>query len=119
MRFNNIDFEQLKNNIDCVSAKEAMKDVIRKTPLINSEKLSDTYGNDIYLKPECLQKTGSFKIRGAYNKMRKLSDEEKNRGVICASAGNHAQGVGFSAKKLGIKAPIVIPETTPLIKVWS
>lgn len=117
MRFNNIDFEQLKNNIDCVSAKEAMKDVIRKTPLINSEKLSDTYGNDIYLKPECLQKTGSFKIRGAYNKMRKLSDEEKNRGVICASAGNHAQGVGFSAKKLGIKATIVMPETTPLIKV--
>ena len=117
MRFNNIDFEQLKNNIDCVSAKEAMKDVIRKTPLINSEKLSDTYGNDIYLKPECLQKTGSFKIRGAYNKIRKLSDEEKNRGVICASAGNHAQGVGFSAKKLGIKATIVMPETTPLIKV--
>ena len=117
MKYNNIDFEQLKNSIDCASARVAMQDVIRKTPLIHSEKLSETYGNEIYLKPECLQKTGSFKIRGAYNKMRKLSEEEKSRGVICASAGNHAQGVAFSAKKLGIKATIVMPETSPLIKV--
>jgi hypothetical protein len=117
MKYNNIDFEQLKNSTDCASARVAMQDVIRKTPLIHSEKLSETYGNEIYLKPECLQKTGSFKIRGAYNKMRKLSEEEKSRGVICASAGNHAQGVAFSAKKLGIKATIVMPETSPLIKV--
>ena len=110
MKYNNIDFEQLKNSIDCASARMAMQDVIRKTPLIHSEKLSETYGNEIYLKPECLQKTGSFKIRGAYNKMRKLSEEEKSRGVICASAGNHAQGVAFSAKKLGIKATIVMPQ---------
>ena len=65
MKYNNIDFEQLKNSIDSAAARVAMQDVIRKTPLLHSEKLSDTYGNEIYLKPECLQKTGSLKKKKA------------------------------------------------------
>ncbi|MDD2351771.1 MAG: threonine ammonia-lyase, partial [Synergistaceae bacterium] len=78
---------------------------------------SKEYGNRVFLKPENFQVTGSFKIRGAYYKISKLSDEEKSRGVIAASAGNHAQGVGYAAQMLGVKATIVMPETTPIIKV--
>src|SRR5699024_5406716 len=82
-----------------------------------SDVFSDESGNRVYLKPENLQRTGSFKIRGAYNKITKLSDEEKSKGVIASSAGNHAQGVAYAAQKLGIKAVIVMPKHTPLIKV--
>ena len=117
MSFNQFDFEQNMSRLDFESASYNMKDVLKPTPLIHSEIFSEQYKNEIYLKPECLQKTGSFKIRGAYNKIRKLSDKEKSKGVICSSAGNHAQGVAYSAQKLGIKATIVMPQTSPLIKV--
>jgi len=98
-------------------AKEQLKEVILETPLIYSPAFSEEYSNQVYLKPENLQKTGAFKIRGAYNKIAGLSDEEKANGLICSSAGNHAQGVAYAAKALGVEATIVMPKTTPLIKV--
>ena len=100
-----------------MEARERLGTIIEKTKLIHSTVFSEESGNDIYIKPENLQKTGSFKIRGAYNRIAKLTEEEKSRGVIAASAGNHAQGVAFGAQKLGIKAIIVMPKHTPLIKV--
>jgi threonine dehydratase len=87
------------------------------TPLIHSDFFSSEYGCDIYLKPENLQRTGSFKIRGAYNKIASLTEAEKKCGVICSSAGNHAQGVAYSAREKGIPAIIVMPNVTPLLKV--
>lgn len=102
---------------DFIEARERLGTVIEKTKLIHSPVFSDETENDVYIKPENLQKTGSFKLRGAYNKIAKLTDEEKRRGVIAASAGNHAQGVALAAQKLGIKAVIVMPKHTPLIKV--
>ena len=87
--------------------------------MIQSPIFSKEAGNEVYIKPENLQKTGSFKIRGAYNKITNLSDEEKKKGVIASSAGNHAQGVAYGAKESGIKAVIVMPKSTPLIKVES
>lgn len=102
---------------DFIEARERLGTVIEKTKLIHSNVFSDESGNDVYIKPENLQKTGSFKIRGAYNKIAKLTEEEKIKGVIAASAGNHAQGVAFGAQKLGIKAIIVMPKHTPLIKI--
>ena len=105
---------QLYNYIE---AKERLSTVTVKTKLIHSDVFSEESGNDVYIKPENLQITGSFKVRGAYNKISKLTAEEKKRGVIAASAGNHAQGVALAAKRLGIKAVIVMPKHTPLIKV--
>ena len=102
---------------DFMEARERLGTVIEKTKLIHSNIFSDESGNDVYIKPENLQITGSFKVRGAYNKIAKLTEEEKKRGVIAASAGNHAQGVALAAQKLGIKAVIVMPKHTPLIKV--
>lgn len=102
---------------DFMEARERLGTVIEKTKLIHSNIFSDESGNDVYIKPENLQRTGAFKIRGAYNKIAKLTEEEKKRGVIAASAGNHAQGVALAAQKLGIKAVIVMPKHTPLIKV--
>ena len=101
------------------TAREHLKNVLLPTPLIYSPIFSEESGNNIYIKPENLQKTGAFKIRGAYNKMLKLTEAEKQRGVISSSAGNHAQGVAYAARELGIKAVIVMPKTTPLIKVQS
>ncbi|WP_440996505.1 threonine ammonia-lyase, biosynthetic [Arhodomonas sp. SL1] len=92
-------------------------DVARQTPLEEAGNLSKRLDNRVYLKREDLQPVFSFKIRGAYNKISQLSAEELERGVICASAGNHAQGVALSARRLGIKAMIVMPRTTPGIKV--
>lgn len=100
-------------------AKDRIKTVIKKTPLIYSDVFSELSGNEIYIKPENLQRTGAFKIRGAYNKLYKLNDEEKSKGLVASSAGNHAQGVAYAAKKLGVKATIVMPKTTPFIKVDS
>lgn len=100
-----------------VEARERLGTVIRKTRLIHSDIFSSETGNQIYIKPENLQKTGSFKIRGAYNKMAKLTEEEKAKGAISSSAGNHAQGVALAGMKLGIKSVIVMPKHTPLIKV--
>lgn len=102
---------------DFIEARERLGTVIEKTKLIYSGIFSDESGNEVYIKPENLQRTGSFKVRGAYNKIAKLSDEEKGKGVIAASAGNHAQGVALAAQKLGIKAIIVMPKHSPLIKV--
>ena len=85
--------------------------------MIYSSVFSEETGNNVYLKPENLQTTGSFKLRGAYNKIAKLTEDEKKRGVIASSAGNHAQGVALAAQRLGIKAVIVMPKHTPLIKV--
>ena len=102
---------------DFMEARERLNTVITKTKLIYSNIFSNETGNDVYIKPENLQRTGAFKIRGAYNKIAKLTEEEKKRGVIAASAGNHAQGVALAAQKLGIKAVIVMPKHTPLIKV--
>ena len=102
---------------DFIEARERLNTVITKTKLIHSSIFSNETGNEVYIKPENLQRTGAFKIRGAYNKIAKLTEEEKKRGVIAASAGNHAQGVALAAQKLGIEAVIVMPKHTPLIKV--
>lgn len=109
--------KKLHKLYDFMEARERLNTVITKTKLIYSNIFSNETGNDVYIKPENLQRTGAFKIRGAYNKIAKLTEEEKKRGVIAASAGNHAQGVALAAQKLGIKAVIVMPKHTPLIKV--
>ncbi len=102
---------------DIQQAHLAMYDVIHHTPLDQSTTFSHMAGYDVYLKLENLQKTGSFKIRGAYNKIHSLTLEEKAKGVIAASAGNHAQGVAYAARMAGIKATIVMPEVAPLAKI--
>ena len=98
-------------------ASELVKKVTLPTKLVYSEYLSEQTGGKVYLKPENMQNTGSYKVRGAYYKITTLSDEERKRGLITASAGNHAQGVAFAAKRYGCKATIVMPSITPLIKV--
>ncbi|WP_050637275.1 threonine ammonia-lyase [Candidatus Stoquefichus sp. SB1] len=98
-------------------AKKRVDEVIIPTPLIYSEAFSKECKNEVYIKPENLQRTGAFKIRGAYNKIVKMNDEAKKKGLIASSAGNHAQGVAYAAHKLGVKATIVMPKHTPLIKV--
>ena len=98
-------------------AFQKVSEVVSPTPLVYSEFFSKLYGNRIYLKPENSQFTGSYKVRGSYYKISTLTDEERNRGLITASAGNHAQGVAYAAKCYGCKAVIVMPTTTPLIKV--
>jgi len=104
---------------DFIKAKEKLSKVLLETHLIYSPIFSKESGNKVFIKPENLQKTGSFKIRGAYNKISNLTDAERKRGVIASSAGNHAQGVAYAAKESGIKAVIVMPKSTPLIKVES
>ena len=94
-------------------AREALKGITELTPVVTSSRL----GNNLYIKTENLQKTGSFKIRGAFNKIRSLSPEEASRGVIACSAGNHAQGVALSATRLGIKSVICMPDGAPILKV--
>lgn len=98
-------------------ASECVKEVTQPTELVYSEYFSAQTGNKVYLKPENMQFTGAYKVRGAYYKMSTLSEEERKKGVITASAGNHAQGVAYAAKRYGVKATIVMPTTTPLIKV--
>ncbi len=98
-------------------ASEVVKNVILPTNLIYSEYYSGITGGKIYLKPENMQYTGAYKVRGAYYKISTLTEEERQRGLITASAGNHAQGVAYAAKLFGAKAIIVMPNTTPLIKV--
>lgn len=98
-------------------AAEKVKEVTLPTPLQYSEYFSSISGNKVYLKPENLQRTGAYKIRGAYYKISTLSDEAKQKGLITASAGNHAQGVAYAARQCGVKAVVVMPTTTPLIKV--
>jgi len=98
-------------------ASEIVKRVTNETKLIYSDYFSDKTGNKVYLKPENMQFTGAYKVRGAYYKISTLTEEERERGLITASAGNHAQGVAYAAKCFGVKATIVMPTTTPLIKV--
>ncbi|MDD7218546.1 MAG: threonine ammonia-lyase [Clostridia bacterium] len=98
-------------------ASEIVKQVTQETKLIQSSYFSDMTGNKVYFKPENMQRTGAYKVRGAYYKISTLSDEERGKGLITASAGNHAQGVAYAAHKYGVKAVIVMPTTTPLIKV--
>ncbi len=101
----------------CEEAYEVVSKVARNTALVESEYLSNITGNKVYLKPENMQVTGAYKIRGAYYKISQLSDEERAKGLITASAGNHAQGVAYAAKAFNCKAVIVMPTSTPLIKV--
>ncbi len=98
-------------------ATEAVTKVISETKLVYSEHFSNMTGNKVYFKPENMQYTGAYKVRGAYYKISTLTEEEKSKGLITASAGNHAQGVAYAAKLAGIKAVIVMPTTTPLMKV--
>ncbi len=98
-------------------ASKIVSEVTLETKLIYSDFLSEKTGNQVYLKPENMQFTGAYKVRGAYYKISTLSAEERKKGLITASAGNHAQGVAYAAKKFGVKATIVMPTTTPLIKV--
>lgn len=102
-----------------LEAAKHLKGVIKETDFCYSETLSELTEGDVYLKLENLQQSGSFKIRGAYNKMIHLSDEEKNGGVVASSAGNHAQGVAISASKLGIKSTIVMPKSAPFAKIYA
>lgn len=104
---------------DIKDAKETIKDIVKKTDILESAKLSAMTGANVFYKCENLQKTGSFKVRGACNKIANLTDEEKVNGVIASSAGNHAQGVALGAKMTGIKATIVMPATAPLAKVTA
>lgn len=98
-------------------AAKKVKEVTQETKLIYSPNFSKETGNEVYLKPENMQRTGAYKVRGAYYKISTLTDEERQRGLITASAGNHAQGVAYAASKYGVNATIVMPTTTPLIKV--
>ena len=98
-------------------ASEIVKKVTLNTNLIYSDYFSDQTGNQVYIKPENMQFTGAYKVRGSYYKISTLSDEERERGLITASAGNHAQGVAYAAKIFGVKATVVMPTVTPLMKV--
>ena len=98
-------------------AAEIVKQVTQETKLIKSSYFSDLTGNKVYLKPENMQRTGAYKVRGAYYKISTLTEEERAKGLIAASAGNHAQGVALAAARQGVKATIVMPTTTPLLKV--
>ena len=102
---------------DFEAAYNKVQEVVLPTKLIKSDYFSEQTGNDVYLKPENMQLTGAYKIRGAYYKISTLSEEEKAKGLITASAGNHAQGVALAAARQGVKATIVMPTTTPLLKV--
>lgn len=98
-------------------ATERVSKVTQETKLMYSEYFSEQTGNKVYLKPENMQRTGAYKVRGAYYKISTLSEEERQKGLITASAGNHAQGVAYAAKKYGVQATIVMPESTPFMKV--
>jgi threonine dehydratase len=102
---------------DVLAARKLLRDVISETPVLHSRVLSETIGGPVYLKCENLQRTGSFKVRGAFNRIARLSDTERARGVVAASAGNHAQGVAFAAGLLGCSATVIMPEGAPLPKV--
>lgn len=102
---------------DVMHAEHTLSEILSPTPLIHNRTLSERYGAEVQLKREDLQVVRSYKIRGAYNKIRSLSTEQTEQGIVCASAGNHAQGVAFSCNKLGIKGKIFMPVTTPKQKI--
>jgi len=103
--------------VEILKAKKNLEGVVYRTPLTYSKALSEISGAEIYLKWENLQKTGSFKLRGAYNKISSLTPQERGKGLITVSSGNHAQAVSLVAKMMGLKAIVVVPETAPKIKV--
>lgn len=108
------------NDLSCfVKARKNLKGIVRETPLFYSSTFSKISGNNIYFKSENKQKTGSFKLRGAYNKIASLTKEERSRGVVASSAGNHAQGVAYAASSFGIESTIVMPMTAPLAKIQA
>lgn len=112
--------EQLEKHLaEITAAAERLKDVKADTRMIYSKYFSEACGNSIWIKPENLQNTGSFKLRGAYNRISQLTDEERAKGIITASAGNHAQGVAYAAQHFGCPCTIIMPEITPLIKIKS
>src|SRR4051812_40360407 len=100
-------------------AREKDRSIIKPTPILFDRILSSEIGTNAYLKAECLQRSGSFKVRGAYNKISRLTDDEKSRGVVTGSAGNHAQAVALAARLHDIKATIVLPERAPLTKIMA
>jgi threonine dehydratase len=102
---------------DVAAAREVLRDILPPTPLLHSRVLSERLGGPVYLKCENLQRTGSFKARGGYLRISRLSEAERAHGVVAASAGNHAQGVAFAAQILGVKATVVMPEGAPLPKI--
>lgn len=102
---------------EILAARERIAPYIYQTPVVHLQNLDEKLGFRVYIKPECMQRTNSFKIRGALNKMLSLPKEELERGVVAASSGNHGKGVAFAAKLLGVKATIVIPDNAPQIKV--
>ena len=109
--------DPLVSGADVEAAAELLKDVVRHTPLWHSRGLADRVGGPVWLKCENLQRTGSFKIRGAYTRISRLTDAERARGVVAASAGNHAQGVALAARLLGATATVFMPESAPLPKL--
>lgn len=102
---------------DIKEASERLSPYVKHTPILRSEALDEILGCEVYFKPECLQLTGSFKIRGASNKILTMTKEEKEKGIIASSSGNHALGVAYAAKMLGIKATLVLPTNAPQVKV--
>src|SRR6187551_2218462 len=104
-------------NLDINAAAEVLKSVVLKTPLQFHRKLSEKFNAEVYLKREDLQVVRSYKLRGAYNLIQSLTDDQRQRGVACASAGNHAQGVAFSCRQLDIKGVIYMPAITPKQKI--
>src|SRR5258706_9623388 len=102
---------------DIERAYKTLKPVVHKTPLLSSRTFNQLTGNEVYFKAENFQRIGAFKFRGAYNKISSLTDEERNRGVVAHSSGNHAQGVALAAKLFGIKATIVMPDNSVRSKV--
>src|SRR6476620_9687481 len=104
---------------DVRAARKVLEGVVRPTPMEFSRALSERIGGPVFLKCENLQRAGSFKIRGAYTRMARLSDEEKARGVVAASAGNHAQGVALAAQLLGIHSTVYMPHGAPMPKLTA
>ena len=102
---------------DIMTAEHTLGEILSATPLIHNRNLSERFGAEVMLKREDLQVVRSYKIRGAYNKIRSLTEEQTQRGIVCASAGNHAQGVALSCNKLGIMGKIFMPVTTPKQKI--
>src|SRR5205085_2073293 len=109
--------DSTSHELNVNSAYYALKSVVLKTPLQFHRKLSEKFNAEIYIKREDLQVVRSYKLRGAYNLIQSLSDEQRTRGVVCASAGNHAQGVAFSCRYLGIQGVIYMPAITPKQKI--
>lgn len=109
--------QELPDYSDIIKAQMRLKGIVKNTPLEHTKSFSAISGANVFMKLENLQSTGSFKVRGAYNKLINLTDEERSRGVVCASAGNHAQGVAFAARLLHVKATVFMPVFTPPLKV--